>query len=416
MKLFEAAKTVHITDVWEKITGKKVKKTRKGAMVSCPFHNDRKPSMALYDDNNTFFCFGCHRQGSSIDLAMHLLNLDNKAAAIWICENFGVEYDAPRVSSVAVPAAPEEDRLPADILLKNNLRLAMYFRGCLEKAPDPKFFDKRGVGSLAEEFLFGYCPKGVIFTKDAKLAVKCGVGNDRGECVFAGRYILPIKDYHGNIIGFIGRLPDREVDDSHPKYLISENSPIFRKRDVFYNAGALLDRDSKEIIVVEGAFDALSYIAAGVRNVVSPLGCSLSDRHLDILRKIPDRTVVLGFDRDEAGERATRSAIRYMKDLRVSVLTADYRNQKDANSLLLAEGASYLAGAVSSVPAPEFLIAEAAPKLKTVDGQEALWVAVASSIGSREAAYQDRYPINKAYTPVAFNRFWSEFDKAIPAI
>ena len=152
-----------------------------------------------------------------------------------------------------------------------------------------------------------------------------------------------------------------------------------------------------------------------MRNVVSPLGCSLSDRHLDILRKIPDRTVVLGFDRDEAGERATRSAIRYMKDLRVSVLTADYRDQKDANSLLLAEGASYLAGAVSSVPAPEFLIAEAAPKLETVDGQEALWVAVASSIGSREAAYQDRYPINTAYTPVAFNRFWAKFDKAISA-
>lgn len=415
MKLFEAAKTVDIVEIYERITGKKPKATKKGAMVVCPFHDDKKPSMALYSDKNTFMCFGCHEYGSAIDLVMKLNNLDNRSAAEWICEEFGVEYEKPHVMSVAGPSEAGEEAYPIDIYLKINASLAAFFKAHLPHAPNPHFFDERGVGSLAEEFGFGYCPRGVIFTKNAELAMKLGYGDDKGECMFAGRYIVPLKDFKGNVIGFEGRLPDDEVDDAHPKYMNSRNSPIFNKRGVFFNAQAIFDKGHDEILVVEGVFDALAYIAAGVRNVVSPLGCALSDKHLDILRKAGSKKIVLGFDRDDAGRQATAKAIRYAKNLKVAILVADFKAQKDANALLLSEGSEYLSKATANLPAPEYLLRayDRRGVIDTADGQEALWDAMAAAIGSREAEFRGKYPLNMAYNPVAFNRFWDKFDKLL---
>ena len=413
MKLFEAAKTVNIIDIYERITGKKPKATKKGAMVNCPFHDDRRPSMSLYSDKNTFMCFACHEHGSSVDLVMKLKGLGNREAAEWICEEFGVDYEKPHVSSVAEPRN-ESDETPAETYLKVNATLAAFFHANLPHAPNPRFFEERGVGSLEEEYCFGYCPKGVIFTKNAELAVKLGYGDDKGECMFAGRYIIPLRDFKGNVIGFEGRLPDAEVDESHPKYMNSRNSPVFNKRGVFFNAQALFSKDSDEIIVVEGVFDALAYIASGVRNVVSPLGCSLSDKHLEILRKT-GKKVVLGFDRDDAGRQATAKALRYSKNLRVAVLVADFKGQKDANAVLLSEGAGYLATATSNLPSPDYLLRayDRAGVIDTAEGQEGLWDALAAAIGSREPEFRDKYPLNMAYNPVAFNRFLGKFDKLL---
>ena len=291
MKLFDAAKTVSIIEIYKKYTNNPVKgkEGKNGVTVKCPFHDDRKPSLGLFTKDNGFFCYNpnCHEKGDSIDFVRKLFNLSNYEAAIKICKDFGVEYEGPRVRSVAEPKEDAED--PEAILL-NNKRLTIYFVKCLEKAPNPKFFEERGVGSLSHEYWFGYCPKG----KDAELAAKCGIEDDSPLTMFGGRYIIPIITANNKVIGFVGRLPDAEVDADHPKYLNSENSSVFKKRCVFFNEKALYDSSFSEIIVVEGPFDALSFIASGVRNVVSPLGANLSDQQLSLLRRKPNRKVILG--------------------------------------------------------------------------------------------------------------------------
>lgn len=418
MKLFDAAKTVSIIEIYKKYTNNPVKgkEGKNGVTVKCPFHDDRKPSLGLFTKDNGFFCYNpnCHEKGDSIDFVRKLFNLSNYEAAIKICKDFGVEYEGPRVRSVAEPKEDAED--PEAILL-NNKRLTIYFVKCLEKAPNPKFFEERGVGSLSHEYWFGYCPKG----KDAELAAKCGIEDDSPLTMFGGRYIIPIITADNKVIGFVGRLPDAEVDADHPKYLNSENSSVFKKRCVFFNEKALYDSSFSEIIVVEGPFDALSFIASGVRNVVSPLGANLSDQQLSLLRRKPNRKVILGFDRDDAGKKATKLALRYAKDLRVAVLSADFKAQKDANDLLLKEGADYLSKATSSILGPDYLFM-VAERLKTKDGkayldtdegQEAFWDSLASVIGAREPAFAERYPINKAYNPIAFNRYWARFDELL---
>ena len=409
MRLFEAAKSVNIVKIYNKISQVPAKTSPKGGTAHCPFHDDKNPSLSLYTDNNTFKCFGCGKHGTAIDLVMEMKKVDNRTAAEWICKEFDVAYDD-------IPSAcgcgEKEDEPAVDVFLSSYESTAKYFHACLEKSPDPKFFEKRGVGSLSEEFRFGYCPEGIIFTKKVELAQKLKLSNDKGECVFGGRYIVPLTNYRNQVIGFIGRLPDNKVDENHPKYLISENSPIFKKRSFFFNSPALLDRETKKILVVEGVFDALSYIVAGVRNVVSPLGNSLSDTHLNTLRSRLDRDVVIAFDRDDAGEKATLKVTEYARNLRIAILTADFKGQKDANALLLAQGKEFLAKTAEQVLlAPDYLLAfyKKNGLIDTRQGRSDLNVKLAKAIGYTTLPLAEQYPMNKAYAPVDVEDWWNAF-------
>lgn len=408
MDLFTAAKSVNIIDVYNFYSGKtgKMRKGRKSTAVTCPFHDDKRPSLNLFP-NNTFYCFSCRESGTNIDFVMKMLDVDNITAAKRICTDFGIEYEE---ASHHNNKRKVDDKGYSKGLLETNKLLANYFHAWLTKAPNPNYFKDRGLGALVDSYELGYCPKGKVFNKP-EVAQRYGLGNDKGECVFAGRYMVPIKNIHGIVIGFIGRLPDAEVDDSHPKYLNSCNSEVFRKREVFFNAPALLEKGDS-ILVVEGVFDALSYIAAGITNVVSPLGCSLHDKHIEILSKFTGKTV-LAFDQDEAGRAATEKAIGYAGDkLRLGILVSDYDSCTDVNELLVKKGIEAVRQAIQYLPAPLYLIQEyeKSGALNSIDGQERLWKAFAKMLGYEPKA--DIYPLSAAYTPVTYEYYWGLFKKA----
>lgn len=407
MDLFTAAKSVSIVDIYNQYCqASKKLKGRKSIAVTCPFHEDKRPSLNLYP-NNSFYCYSCKKGGSNVDLVMEILKLDAVSAAKKICEDFHVDYEERYPNS-----GRQEDPNKKGLIEANRI-LANFFHLSLAKAPNPKYFADRGLSNIPEDYLLGYCPTGKVF-HDIGKAKELGLGNDNGECIFAGRYIVPIRDVHNIVIGFIGRLPDDQVDDNHPKYINSCNSSVFRKREVFFNPGCLLEK-SDSVIVVEGVFDALSYIAAGVTNVVSPLGSSLSDVHLELLRKATGKTIVLAFDRDEAGVLASKKAILYARNLRLGMSVSDFKGCKDANELLIKEGAQILANSTQYLPVPEYVIQqyENNKMLDTLAGQEKLWTAFAKILGCKE---RERFcPINTAYTPVAYDHYWSLFRKTLAA-
>lgn len=440
MDLFDTANIeVSILDIYGKYVNPVNKTWKKGKRnnyvnVRCPFHEDRRPSLYLYD-NNMWYCFSCgQEEGVSHDnvgFVAKLKNIDRTSAAKIICSDFGKTYDAPkpkhRYCGGRNGASPEEEAYEKQFLANMNQRLANLFHSYLASAPDRDYFKKRGLGSLVDEYLLGYCPQKSLFKPDTKPEViatlkEHGICNDQGESVFAGRYIVPIRDMAGTIVGFIGRLPDSEIREGRPKYLNSCNSALFNKRKVFFNPQGMMT-DSDKVFIVEGVFDALSYIAAGIKNVVSPLGSSLSDEHLKILKyrvaRRVGKTIVLAFDRDEAGYEATERAIGYIRDMRVDIATGDFKGKKDANELLMSFGAAQVGSILTqSVPAPEYLISRYATTglLKAISGQEKLWCALAKFLGSNEQGYRDRYPLNTAYTPVTFGIYWGKYRKAIDAV
>lgn len=60
----------------------------RGGMTSCIFHEDRNPSMKLYDDH--FYCFGCTEYGDVVKLTARLFGLTQYEAAKKLCSDFGI--------------------------------------------------------------------------------------------------------------------------------------------------------------------------------------------------------------------------------------------------------------------------------------------------------------------------------------
>jgi DNA primase len=119
---------------------------------------------------------------------------------------------------------------------------------------------------------------------------------------FRGRLLFPIHDLYGHVVGFGGRL----LGPGEPKYLNSPESPVFTKGKLLYglNWAKLAARRDERMLVVEGYFDALRLIGAGVESVVAPMGTALTEDQAKLIRRYTDRVYLL-YDSDKAGLKAT---------------------------------------------------------------------------------------------------------------
>ena len=133
--------------------------------------------------------------------------------------------------------------------------------------------------------------------------------------VFRDRLIIPIADLQGRIIGFGSRSLNEE---DQPKYLNSPETPLFDKSKTLF----ALDKARSNItqadcaVVVEGYFDAIALHEAGIENAVASLGTAFTQEQLkQLLRFTPSKQVILNFDADNAGNKATERAIGELEDL-----------------------------------------------------------------------------------------------------
>jgi DNA primase len=150
---------------------------------------------------------------------------------------------------------------------------------------------------------------------------------------FRGRVIYPIADRRGRMVGFGGRI----LGSGEPKYLNSPETPLFHKGRCLYNlaAGAKAAREKGTIVVVEGYMDVIGLTEAGWRNVVAPLGTSLTEEQLQTLWQVSPEPILL-FDPDAAGQRAAvRAAERALPllkpglGLRLAMLQVDTNDDPD---------------------------------------------------------------------------------------
>ena len=93
MNVFDAVKQSVTTRQVAEMYGLKI---RRNNMVSCPFHNDRTPSMKV---DNRFHCFGCGADGDVIDFVSRLYGISSLEAAQKIASDFGISYDRKPVKA-----------------------------------------------------------------------------------------------------------------------------------------------------------------------------------------------------------------------------------------------------------------------------------------------------------------------------
>lgn len=127
-----------------------------------------------------------------------------------------------------------------------------------------------------------------------------GAGFCLSKGLFAGRFVVPLHNEQGELVGYAGR----SLDGKEPRYLFPSNERGFFKSHLLFNLHRALKQVSADepVVVVEGFFDAMKVHQAGWP-VVALFGSSLSVQQEALLIEHFNK-VVLMFDGDEPGRGA----------------------------------------------------------------------------------------------------------------
>jgi DNA primase len=264
----------------------------------CPFHPEKTPSFVVSPEKQIFKCFGCGIGGNAITFVEKYENLSFVEAVKRVAELAGIE----------IPASFTEDDRGA-VIEEAGFKAARYFHSELHQVS--QYIEERGISPReAERFLIGYAPRGYSRKLDikAEIAKELGLLNERGREFFAERLIIPIFSHSGKVIAFAGRT--LKNDSSLPKYVNSPESSLFKKNSTlygFYQARETILKE-KRVVIVEGYFDVISLHQIGVKNTVAPMGTSLTENHVKIVKRYTENPILM-FDGDSAGRKAAiRSA------------------------------------------------------------------------------------------------------------
>lgn len=330
------------------LIGESVPLKRSGADYrgACPFHGGTHRNFAVIPKKGLYYCYVCHAAGDVFTYLMKRFGMDYPTAV----------RDVARRVGIAIPEQSERQGPDPREPLFGAMAVAQdWFAARLREGTDAErartYLDSRDIPlPVAAEWGLGYAPEDRSFPEamktlglDERILLEAGllVRRDDGTVLprFRGRLLFPIRDLRGRVVAFGGRL----LRQGEPKYLNSPESPIFHKGSTLYHLDRARPAIRKEqcTIVVEGYFDVLRPFAAGIENVVAPLGTALTGEQAALLKRFAP-TVVLLYDSDAAGLKATfRSGDECLRHgLRVRVATLPEGD--DPDTLVRAGGAKAL--------------------------------------------------------------------------
>jgi DNA primase len=290
----------------------------------CPWHEgDDTPSCIVSPKTNLWHCFGCDAGGSVIDWVMRMHKVSFRHA----CELLAKQHPA-------LAAAASTDTPPAAVKLSaGKLRTAQsfslatgdqellnqvidFYHATLKSSPEAlEYLEKRGLGSmeLIEHFRLGYAnrtlayrlaPKQYKAGAEMRAALqRVGILRDSGHEHFNGSIAVPLFGGDGNdpaarpVVGAYARKLLDNLRAGTPKHLYLPGP----HRSVFNREGL---EGQPEIILCEALIDALTFWAAGYRNITSCYGVNgMTEELLAALKSCGAQRVLIAFDRDEAGDR-----------------------------------------------------------------------------------------------------------------
>ncbi len=342
----------------------------------CPFHEDNDPSLTVDPTKKLWHCFGCGAGGDVFNFLMDIENLSFPDAVHELAAETGVKIPDSQRSSGG-PDLAEIMNEARTYYHENLLREGV---GRLAR----EYLENRGYGEkVIKEFGLGYSlPNWTSLTNKFKKDYpidrlqKVGLVNqsDSGRYYdrFRNRLMIPIKSVRGKVIAFGGRILDEGEDG--PKYLNSPNTPLFKKGDSFFGLAEARREMSRadRAILVEGYTDVIAPHSRGIKNVIASMGTALTEVQADVLSRFVSE-VVIAYDRDQAGERASLKGLRLLRNAGLAVKIAEIPEESDPADLIEQGGAEAFREAVDdAVPFHEFYVDVLVDRydLSTVSGRE----------------------------------------------
>ena len=331
------------TDITELI-GSYVQLKRKGRLYGglCPFHSEKSPSFYVYPDTQSFYCFGCGAGGDAITFAKKINSIDYPEAVKMLAARAGM------------PEPQEDDKTGRmrSRILSMNKEAARFFHACLnstvEEARQARaYWRRRGLDDKTiVRFGLGYAPndgqalyqflrdKGYNQQElDASGLFKRSPSG-RIYCLFWKRVMTPIFDLRGNIIAFGGRV----LDDSKPKYVNSPETLVYHKSDTVFALQIAKRSASRRFVLCEGYMDVISMQQAGIDTAVCACGTALTPDQVRLISEYADE-VILSYDSDEAGQKATLRSLELFRNSPVKVGVLQIPGAKDPDEYIKKYGA-----------------------------------------------------------------------------
>ncbi|MGL4999764.1 MAG: DNA primase [Cetobacterium sp.] len=327
---------LHIEEVVGEVVD--LKKTGANYKGLCPFHQDNNPSFVVSPSKNICKCFVCGAGGNPIKFYSEYKKISFVEAVEELSKKYNVAIK--KVGNTNV----NEDREYYDIMeeahnyykeevFKNTAREALEYLS--KRKINPKLIKDTGIGYAPNSWTALYdhlLIKG--FSKEKIFQLGLAKQTEKGTYdSFRNRIIFPIYSVSGRIIAFGGRsLEDRK---DIPKYINSQENPIFSKgRNLygFIQKGSNIKKKNYSILM-EGYMDVLSAHSYGFDVALAPLGTAFTDEQGKLLKKYTNN-VILSFDMDDAGQKATERAIIVLKSQGFNIRVLVYKDAKDPDDYL----------------------------------------------------------------------------------
>lgn len=371
----------------------------------CPFHSEKTPSFSISTQKQMYKCFGCGEGGDVINFVMKMENIDFMEALEFLAQKSGVEINKGKISDESKENINKKQKL-----YQINLDAARYFFKSMSDLNNTgyKYLKNRGLDNKVIKYFGlgysrndwhdlnnyllkkGYDQQNLI---DAGLAIQ--TKNKKNYINrFRNRVMFPIFDHRGKVIAFGGRV----LDESLPKYLNSSETILFNKRKNLYGLNfAKKNIKNDTLIIVEGYMDVISLFQYGIKNVVASLGTALTIEQAKLIKKYANK-VIVAYDNDEAGVKATLKAVEILNGVSLSVKVLNLGKSKDPDEYIRTEGLDkFNISLKNAIPLIQFKINILKQKYNLNNDQDRLLFTkkVANTIKNIKSPIEVEYYVNK---------------------
>src|SRR5690554_127785 len=276
-------------------------------MVCCPFHDDKNPSMQVYADTNTVFCFSgnCKMNGKKIDAIQFIQDKENLS-----------KHEAIKKAQNLIGATTQQTA-PKPIIQPENLN---------------EIFAKLKQSLYSSSKARAYAESRSIY--NAKL--EAGYNNGTHYNKLKSCIIFPLKDKQNNIVSFYGRNTySKGKDDRH--FYTANRSGLYPNYPT---------TETEIIIITESIIDAATIQLYSTYKALSLFGTNvLNDEHKEALQSLPNlKEIIFFLNGDEAGREWTKKHSETLHELlpQITISTVNTPDEEDVNSLIQGHEAEIL--------------------------------------------------------------------------
>lgn len=319
----------------------------------CPFHNEKTPSFHVSPAKGIYKCFGCGKGGDSIGFIMEHEKYSYTEALRHLAHKYNIEIEESAPSAAYLAEQSEKEALLAVTSFAQKLFTQNLLNSDEGKAVGISYFKERGFTTQTiEKFQLGYAPNQYhLLTNEAiangytkEVLVKAGLSAEKDGQVydrFRERVIFPIHNLTGRVIGFGGRILSSEK--SKAKYINSPETEIYHKSQVLYGIWLAKNKivADDNCFLVEGYTDVISMHQAGITNVVSSSGTSLTTEQIKLIKRFTSNITII-YDGDPAGIKASFRGISMILEEGLNVQVLLLPEPEDPDSFVKKNGLTYV--------------------------------------------------------------------------